>query len=132
MPSKYHNRKTWRILPIDGILFDSRREAEYYDELKLREKAGEITDLQLQVKFSIDINGKHICNYFADFVYWEYESLTAPDPTHYAKVLIIAPKEAKKQKRKVVVDVKGMRTDVYRLKKKLVEAVYGIEITEVK
>ncbi len=102
--SKYGNRKT----EIDGFLFDSKREANRYVELKLAERAGEIENLELQPKYSVDINGKHICNYFADFRYFD------------------------KRDRKIVIeDVKGVKTDVYKLKKRLVEALYGIIITEV-
>lgn len=102
--SKYNNKKT----EIDGFLFDSKREANRYVELKLLERAGEIENLELQPKYSVDINGKHICNYFADFRYFD----------SYNKSIVIE-------------DAKGMRTDVYKIKKKLVEAIYSITIVEV-
>ena len=100
--SKYHAIKT----TVDNITFASKAEARHYGELKLLEKAGLITDIHLQVQYSIEVNGKHICNYYADFTYWENGE----------------------QK---IIDVKGIKTPVYRLKKKLVEAIHGIKITEV-
>lgn len=105
MPSnKYGAKKT----EIDGFIFDSKREAAYYSELKLREYAGEIVHLELQPKFECIVNGKKICTYIADFRY----ELTGSGFQE-------------------TVDVKGMKTDVYRIKKKLVEALFGIIITEV-
>jgi hypothetical protein len=101
--SKYHAIKT----EVDGIVFASKREASRYSELKLLEAAGEIFDLKLQPKFPIVVNKQKICTYIADF---EYE---LSDGT------------------KITVDVKGVKTPVYRLKKKLMKACFGIEITEV-
>ena len=108
--SKYHSRKT----EIDGIIFDSKKEANRYCELKLMERAGEITDLRRQVRYEInqpyEIAGKKIRGiyYVADFVYYDNET---GEP--------------------IVEDVKGMRTDVYKIKKKLFESKYNIEIKEV-
>ena len=101
--SKYRNRKT----TIDGKRFDSTAEARRYGELLALQRAGEITDLALQPKFNIYLNDVHICDYYADFAYSQ-------------------------KGRYIVEDVKGVRTDVYRLKKRLVEARYGITITEVR
>lgn len=100
-PSKYGNKKT----VIDGQTFDSKREAKCYSELKLRERAGEISDLKTQVSFGIEINGKHVCRYIADFVYQQ-------------------------DGKRVVADAKGHPTPVYRLKKRLMFAVHRIEILE--
>lgn len=100
--SKYNSIKT----EVDGFLFDSRAESYRYTELKLWEKTGEITDLELQPKFPIIVNDKKIAVYIADFRY-----------KHGQEVIIE--------------DVKGVKTPVYRLKKKLVEAIYSISITEV-
>jgi len=100
--NKYNAKKT----TVDNITFDSKKEAVRYQELKLLERAGEIHFLKLQPKFSIDVYGEHICNYFADFAYIVDENI-------------------------IYEDVKGVKTPVYRIKKKLVEAIYGIEITEV-
>jgi hypothetical protein len=102
--AKYGNRKT----EVDGFLFDSLAEAARYSGLKLMEFAKEIDGLELQPKYPIDINGKHICNYFADFRYWDYATGAY-----------------------VIEDVKGVKTAVYKLKKRLVEAQYDIKIVEV-
>ena len=99
--SKYNAVKT----EVDGFVFDSKAEARRYSELKLLERVGEIEKLELQPKFPIVVNGKKIATYIADFKYISYGSL-------------------------VIEDVKGMKTPIYRLKKKLVEAIYSIEIKE--
>ncbi len=106
--SKYRNVRT----EVDGIMFDSKREAERYKELHLLQRAGEIRHLETQVKLHLHVNGVHVCDYVADFTYQEFDKNDAP--------------------RLVVEDVKGYRTDVYRLKKKLMLACHGIEIQEVK
>jgi|TARA_Y100000310_G_scaffold126112_1_gene124867 hypothetical protein len=93
---------------IDGIDFDSRAEARRYVDLKMLEKAGEIRNLELQPKFECVVDGTKICTYRADFQYFCGNE-------------------------RVVEDVKGVKTPVYRLKKKLVEALFrGIKITEIK
>jgi hypothetical protein len=100
--TKYHAIKT----EIDGRVFASRAEGRRYSELCLLEKAGEIENLECQPVFQIFVNQKHICNYLADFKY-----------TNHGVTIIE--------------DVKGLKTPVYRLKKKLVEAQFGIIITEI-
>ncbi len=95
---------------IDGIRFASQREGKRYQELLLLQKAKKICDLILQNKYPIEVNGYKICTYIADFVYW--------------RILDGEFKEA------IVEDCKGFKTPVYRLKKKLMNAVYGIIITE--
>ncbi len=102
--SKWRNKKT----VVDGITFDSEREAERYSELLLEQQAGTISGLELQKHFSLDVNGFHIADYVADFVY-ERDGET------------------------VVEDVKSdpTKTRVYRIKKKLIQAIHGIEIHEV-
>ena len=101
---KYNAVKT----TVDGITFASKAEVRRYSELKLLEKAGEITALCLQPPFPIVVNDIPICKYVADFIYWDVE------------------KDAQ-----IIEDVKGMKTPVYKLKKRLVEALYGITITEI-
>ena len=109
--SKYKNEK----IVIDGIKFDSNREGQRYLDLKMLERAGEIKNLRLQYKFVLQDgyvgpSGKKIrpITYIADFVYWDVR-----------KGCI------------VVEDSKGMRTDVYKLKKKLFEFKYGMPINEI-
>lgn len=103
--NKYNAQKT----VVDGITFDSKAEAEYYCALKLLKKAGEVKSIELQPEFELlpGEEGKRPVKYIADF------RVTYSD----GKVEII--------------DVKGVRTDVYKLKKRLVEHKYGIEIKEV-
>ena len=92
---------------VDGILFDSKAEASRYMVLVLLERQGEIQRLELQPKFDCIVNSKKICSYRADFRYFTNRGV-------------------------VVEDVKGMKTPVYRIKKKLVEALYpGVKIQEV-
>lgn len=116
--SKYGSRK----VAIDGITFDSKKEAARYQELKLLERAGEIHFLQLQVKFPLipvqyenpnsptkSGRGKCLereCSYIADFVYYKNEKT-------------------------VVEDTKGFRTEAYKIKRKLMLERYGIQIREV-
>ncbi len=109
--SKYHNRKT--TLPT-GETFDSQREAFRYNELTVLTKAGYITDLKRQVKFTLIPkqrlkSGKALreCAYVADFTYTDTRT-----GEH------------------IVEDVKGHRTPEYIIKKKLMLHIYGIEVTE--
>lgn len=111
--NKYGNKKT----EIDGITFASNHEANRYCELKLMERAGEISDLQLQRAYTLigaqrDKDGKVLerpVKYIADFVY--------KDKTGHT----------------VVEDAKtpGTRTDVFKIKRKLMLSIYGIRIQEV-
>jgi hypothetical protein len=91
---------------VDNIRFASQKEAKRYGELKLLQMAGNISDLKLQERFSIEINGVHICDYLADFCYTENGE-------------------------RITEDVKGVKTDVYRIKRLLMWAVLGVEIMEV-
>lgn len=102
--SKYHAVRT----EVDGVTFASKREAARYAELKMLERCGAIHGLKLQPRFDVVIFGEKVCSYVADFQYFDNTS-----------------------SRLVTEDVKGMKTPVYRLKKKLMKAVYGIEIAEV-
>ena len=125
--AKYGNRKA----AVDGISFDSKKEAQRYTELKTLEKAGKITGLQLQREFElIPAQREHTneiyekgpkkgrfkpgklleckCSYVADFVYWDLENNCM-----------------------VVEDAKGMRTKEYIIKRKLMLYKYGIKIKEV-
>ena len=63
---KYRAVKT----TVDGITFDSKKEAKRYTELKLLEKSGMITHLELQPTYQITVNGVDICKYKADFRYF--------------------------------------------------------------
>ena len=104
--SKYGNVKT----EGDGVMFDSKREAGRYRELKLLQDAGEISHLVLQPRYTLVVKGELIATYIGDF---EYRDLRTHDD--------------------VIEDVKSSatKTPVYRIKKKLMKALYGIEIQEV-
>lgn len=104
---------------MDGIVFDSKKEAKRYSELLLLEKAGEISDLQRQVKYVLipaqyaEVNGKRKCierecTYISDFTYIENGKLIVedvkgyrdPSSAGYAKFVI---------KRKLMLHVHGIR-----------------------
>lgn len=102
-----HNKYNAVKTVVDGITFDSGAEAKRYSELKLLLGTGEITHLEFQPRFDIIINGKFCGFYKADFSYFT-------------------------EKQRTVEDVKGFKTPIYNLKKKLVEALYpGTKITEI-
>lgn len=119
--NKYRAKKT----EVDGILFDSKREATRYIYLRDAQKRGEISNLRMQVKYLLipaqyeqdrtgrmagRIRGRLLereVSYIADFVYINEDG------------------------EEVVEDVKGMRTAAYTIKRKLMLKVYGIRIVEV-
>lgn len=122
--SKYHSKK----ITADGETFDSRKEFRHWQELRLLEQAGRIRGLRRQDKFVLipaqyeayerysKKTGKRLkdgrklvekeCSYIADFVY------SYPDGSF------------------VVEDTKGVRTDAYIIKRKLMLREYGIRILE--
>lgn len=108
--SKYKNKKT----TCDGIEFDSKKERNHYLKLKAMEEVGLIKNLELQKEYILQekfvLNGKtrRKITYKADFSY-----ITTEDNKLH------------------VVDVKGFKTEVYKLKKKLFEYKYKIELEEV-
>ena len=91
---KYNNSKT----VVDGITFDSKKEAKRYTVLRSLQEGGYIKDLALQVPFELvpKGNGERAVKYIADFTYYDVEKNI-----------------------NVVEDVKGFKTDVYKLKRKL-------------
>ena len=99
--NKYGNKKTI----VDCIKFDSKKESLRYLELREMERSCKILNLCLQSKFVLQVNGEVICKYIADFTYT-------------------------KNDREVVEDVKGVKTAVYILKRKLMKAIYNITILE--
>ena len=106
MATKYHNRKTMH----QGIRFDSRKEADRYQELLLLEQAGLIRSIELQPRYNLIVNGHKLGFYRGDFRYEEVAT-----------------------GRSVLEDVKSpiTKTAVYQLKKKLIKAIYDIEISEI-
>lgn len=99
MNSKYNNRKTM----IDGITFDSNKEARRYTVLRSLQDGGYIKGLSLQVPFELipKQDGERAVKYIADFVYYDIE-----------------------KQMHIVEDVKGFKTDVYKLKRKLFKYKY--------
>lgn len=102
--TKYGARRT----EYDGRVFASKAEARFAVVVKTREMAGEIADVEYQPSFDLVVNGVKVGVYRADFAWRE-----------------VATGE------RVVVDVKGVRLPLFKLKAKLVKAIYGIEVQEV-
>lgn len=100
--SKYKAQRT----TVDGMTFDSKKEAARWGELRMLSAGGQITGLLRQVEYPLVVEGQLITTYRADFRYVDASGET------------------------VVEDTKGVLTPVYRLKKKLMAAIYGIAIRE--
>jgi Protein of unknown function (DUF1064) len=92
---------------VDGIRFASKLEAARYAQLRQMQSVGLIRNLELQPRFPCVVNSVKVCDYVADFAYFR-------DNT------------------RVIEDVKGVQTDVFKLKWKLVEALYHVRIEIVK
>lgn len=108
--SKYKNVR----VQVDGVTFDSKREAAFWQQLKLREKAGEISELTRQGGFALHCpnHAEHlyleVCEYRADFRWRD----SRDGKIHVA-------------------DAKGVRTQIYKLKAKWMELEHGIVVEEV-
>src|SRR4051812_19963996 len=103
--NKYKNTRT----EYNGFKYASAKEARYAQNLDILKKAQgntKVLSYVQQMPFVIEVKGIRICKYLLDFM------VSYPDRIEY-------------------IDVKGMRTPVYKIKKKLVEAQFGIEIKEV-
>lgn len=122
--SKYGNKKVTAM----GRKFDSIGERDRYFYLSEAQRRGEIKNLRCQVKFPMVVNDLHVCDYFADFV---YEKHTSPR-------LVINKSEARLCNLdlvdfvEIIEDFKGVQTDVFKLKRKLMRACHGQEIKIVK
>ena len=88
---------------LDGIKFPSKKEAKRYKELKTLQELGEVLFFLRQVPFHLEAGVKYVCDFL---VFWTNGEVT-------------------------IEDVKGVKTDMYILKKKMVEATYPISITEI-
>lgn len=108
--SKFHNKDC----DYDGHHFDSLAERDRYVELKLMQEMGVIEGLELQKKYVLVPKGR-------------YTSGKA-----YAEISYIADFVYKYNGEIIVEDVKGYKTDIYRMKKKMMANVYGIEVQEVR
>ena len=108
--SKYKAKKT----VIDGIKFDSMKEAKRYGELKMLQRLGEISGLKCQPTFRLEVDDSLICKYIADFSYY-----LGGDGLE----------------RFIVEDVKGMKKgaawQIFRIKAKLMKAIYRIDVVVV-
>lgn len=109
MSSKYKNKRNI----VDGIEFDSKKEAEYWMILRHREAGGEIENLRRQERYLLipKQEGERASYYVADFAYYD-----------------------RRQDKEIVVDVKSAFTrkmPVYVLKRKLMLFVHGIKVVEV-
>lgn len=102
--SKYGNRRSWS--PVCNRTFDSLAERKWGEDLRLLEQAGEISDVRYQVRFPLVVGDIKICTYVADFCWTE------------------------KNGTRVTADAKGFVTKEYRLKAKLMQALYGVTIRE--
>lgn len=100
--NKYGAKKT----TVDGITFDSKREAEVYGELKLLERAGRVSGFERQRKFNLIVNGEIIGTYRADFAWIDHDQ------------------DGKFR----VCDVKGVITRDFRRVRKIIKAAYNIEV----
>ena len=103
-PNKYFAKKTVAM----GLKFDSIWESERWGQLKAMERAGVVTQLERQVKYELTINDVKICDYIADFRYLLEEE------NGLSKL--------------VVEDAKGILTPEFKLKKKMMKAIHGIDI----
>ncbi|MBY5657159.1 DUF1064 domain-containing protein [Rhizobium leguminosarum] len=100
--NKFGAKKTM----FEGILFDSKREAEVYRDLKLLERAGRISGFERQRKFELIVNDKIIGTYRADFAFIDHDQ----------------------DGRLRVVDVKGVVTRDFRRVQKIIKAAYNIDV----
>lgn len=103
--NKYNAKK----ITVDGLTFDSKREAQRWMQLKLLESGGAIKELERQVEYELipKQKGERAVRYIADFRYIDHDGKT------------------------VVEDTKGVKTPVYILKRKLLLWVHGIRVVEV-
>lgn len=103
-PRKFGNRP---LRCRQGVMHQSTLEARRCDELHLMQQGGLIRDLEAhpQPRWSLDVNGVHVCHYLGDFRYFDNERGEV-----------------------VVEDTKGIQTDVFRMKAKLMLACHGIDV----
>jgi protein associated with RNAse G/E len=105
--SKLRNKRTL----FDGVWYHSKKEAKYAQDLRMLQQAGVVSLIESQVKYPLEVNGLLICRYILDF------RVTYADG------------------RVEHIDVKGQKNGVpyalFTLKKKLMHAIYGIQVIEV-
>ena len=128
MTSKYGNIPTTRKVKGTTIRFASQKEACRYDELILMQRAGKIRNLKLQPEFTLqeafstpDGEKVNALRYRADFSYEKWGNEPAPEQ---------GPRTYHETWTPVIEDVKGVRTKVYLMKRKMMQE-KGFTITEV-
>lgn len=104
--NKFHAKKT----VVDGIRFDSKRESEVYSDLKILERDGEISGFKRQHEFKLIVNGDFVGKYTADFAFFDHRQ------------------DGKFR----VWDVKGVQSREFRRARKLVKALYQIDVEVIK
>lgn len=123
---KYGNRRA----EVDGIAFDSKKEARRWRELTLLQEAGKITDLRRQVKYTLipaqrEFNGREIYTKGRHKGCFKPGKLLEREVAYYADFVYIADGMT------VVEDTKGVRTSEYIIKRKLMLWRYGLRIREI-
>lgn len=110
-PSKYKNKTCF----VDGIRFDSRREADYYGQLKIEKRAGLVKDFKRQVEFDLAAWTPIPCGGAAHLLTRNCEKVCS----HKVDFLVTLNDGSQE-----VREVKGFETDIWHLKRKLFEANY--------
>lgn len=98
---KFENKYKSVPTEVNGITYHSKLEGKYAFELNARKLAGEIKDWERQVKIALDINGRHIANYYVDFLVHHLDGTME------------------------YIEVKGFETEVWRMKWKIFEALFS-------
>jgi hypothetical protein len=88
---------------VGGVRYASKAEAARGSALALLERAGQIANLVRQPRFPLEVNGQLVCTYVADFAYRENDQ-------------------------EVIEDVKGVQTETFKIKRKLLKALHGIDV----
>lgn len=104
--SKKPNKYFAKPQRVDGEFFHSTGEFKHWCDLQMRQRAKEISGLRRQIKYSLDVNGLHVCDYIADFAYFDYTKGPIVADYKHAKTL----------------------TAEARLKLKLMKACHGIDV----
>jgi Protein of unknown function (DUF1064) len=125
---KKANKHRARPTFVNGVRFASKREAARYQVLKAMENAGDIKHLATQVRYRMEVNGELICTYIADFTYDQFLAAESVSISVDGQRYRFFGTNGWGQ---VVEDCKSphLRKDpVFRIKSKLMKALYGIEI----
>lgn len=124
LPLDRQHKYRAKSVEIDGVRFASKKEGRRYTDLKMLQRGGYIVGLEIHPKFEMcSENGQKVGVYTADFAYWQKVGTEHVLPRKHRLTGMTY----------FVEDVKSSatRTTAYRLRKRIVEAQYGIEIQEV-